>query len=64
LWGGLANLRPIGKSACLEDATATLTAALFGISQSWLQAGFQPALFSCAPAGFCRKRRSIVCRSC
>jgi hypothetical protein len=26
LWGRLANLRPIGKSACREEATGTLTA--------------------------------------
>src|SRR5580692_10360488 len=44
LWGGLARgtlwVRPIGKSACRDEATVTLTAALLGGgSQSWLSTG-------------------------
>jgi hypothetical protein len=45
LWGRLSNLRPIGKSACREEAAGTLTAA--------------PLCEAANPAaGFCRKRRS------
>jgi hypothetical protein len=42
----LANLRPIGKSACFVGQPILAAA------------GFQPALFVSRFAGFCRKRRS------
>jgi hypothetical protein len=63
MWGRLSNLRPIGKSACREEATATLTAPPLGgvanlgkpiLAPIPAAAGALPSRY----AGFCRKRRS------